>query len=87
MLADEAVKIVKARSMRSFGKKGKDIKSFINITGALLIRSIERSERIHQAICSRGFDGRIRMLKDFRLRATDIVFALVAISILLIFRN
>jgi cobalt/nickel transport system permease protein len=87
VLADEAVKIVKARSMRSFGKKGKDIKSFINITGALLIRSIERSERIHQAICSRGFDGRIRMLKDFRLKAADIVFALVAISIFLIFRN
>ena len=87
VLADEAIKIIKARSIRSFGKKGNDIKTFINITGALLIRSIERSERIHQAICSRGFDGRIRMLKDFRLRATDMVFAGITISLFIIFRK
>ena len=87
VLAEEVMKIIKARNMRSFGKKGKDIKSFISITGVLLVRSIERSERIYQAICSRGFDGQIRLLKDFRLRGTDILFALVTISIFIIFRK
>ena len=87
VLADEVMKIVKARSMRSFGKRGKGMKSFINIIGVLLVRSIERSERIHQSICSRGFDGHIKLLKDFRLRATDIVFALAAISLFVMFRK
>jgi len=87
VLAEEVMKIVRARNMRSFGKKGKDIRSFINITGVLLVRSIERSERIYHAICSRGFDGHIRLMKDFRLRRTDIIFALAAISVFVIFRR
>ncbi len=87
VLLEEALRIVRARNMRSFGKKGRGIRSFTNIVGVLLVRSIERSERIYQAICSRGFDGRIRLIKDFRLRFTDIVFATVAIAAFIIFRS
>ena len=87
VLVEEVMKIIRARNMRSFGGKGRDIKTFINITGVLLIRSIERSERIYQAICSRGFDGQIRLLKDSRLRFTDIIFAVITITLFIIFRK
>ncbi len=87
VLVEETMRIVRARNMRSFGKRGKNIKSFTNIVGVLLVRSIERSERIYQAICSRGFDGQIRLVKDFRLRFTDIIFATTAIAVFIIFRR
>lgn len=87
VLAEEVMRIVRARNMRSFGGKGKDIKTFININGVLLIRSIERSERIYQAICSRGFDGHIRLLKDSRIRFTDIMYSVITITLFIIFRK
>lgn len=87
VLAEEVMRIVRARNMRSFGGEGKDMKTFININGVLLIRSIERSERIYQAICSRGFDGHIRMLKDSSIRLVDIIFAVITITLFIIFRK
>jgi cobalt/nickel transport system permease protein len=86
VLAEEAMRIVRARNMRAFGKHGRDIRTFINIIGTFLIRSIERSERIYHAICSRGFDGRINLLRDVRLKSTDIIFALTAVSAFIILR-
>ena len=32
--------------------------------GMLLIRSLNRAERIHGAMCSRGWDGEVRWLDD-----------------------
>ena len=86
VLAEEAMRIVRARNMRAFGKHGRDIKTYINIIGTFLIRSIERSERIYHAICSRGFDGRIRLLRDINLKFTDIIFALISVSVFIILR-
>ena len=87
VLVEEVMKIIRARNMRSFGNKGKDIKSVINILGVLLVRSIERSERIYQAICSRGFDGQIRLLKDYKTGFADIIFAVITIAVFIIFRK
>lgn len=87
VLAEETMRIIRARNMRTFGKKGKGIKSFISIVGVLLVRSIERSERIYQSIFSRGFDGRIRLLNSSSLRLNDIIFAVVTISFFTIFRT
>ncbi len=87
VLAEETMRIVRARNMRTFGRGSRDIKMLINIIGVLLIRSIERSERIYQSICSRGFDGQIRMLKDFKIGPADICYALITITLFFIFRQ
>jgi cobalt/nickel transport system permease protein len=87
VLAGEAMRIVRARNMRAFGRHGRDIKTFINITGTFLLRSMERSGRIYQAICSRGFDGRIRLLRDVGIKLFDIVYALTSVSLFMIFRT
>jgi len=80
------MRIVRARNMRAFGRHGRGIKIFINIIGTFLIRSIERSERIYHAICSRGFDGRINLLRDTKLKFTDVMFALISVSVFIILR-
>jgi cobalt/nickel transport system permease protein len=39
--------------------------------GVLLSKSVQMSGEVHQAMRSRGFRGEIRLLEDFRARATD----------------
>ncbi len=87
VLMEEAMKILRARDMRSFEKRGKEMKVFINLIGVLFIRTIERSERIYQAMLSRGFHGRIDTMKVHRLSAADIVFALISLVLLYLFRR
>ncbi|MEW6601573.1 MAG: cobalt ECF transporter T component CbiQ [Nitrospirota bacterium] len=86
VLAEEAMRIVRARNMRTFGKQGSGIKPFINIVSIFLLRSIERSERIYHAICARGFDGRIRLLKNFSIGIPDVLFAVLSVSAFLMLR-
>jgi cobalt/nickel transport system permease protein len=45
-----------------------------NVTGTLLVRGVERADRVGQAMRCRGFDGRFRSLTDFRTTWRDVVF-------------
>lgn len=87
VLMDEAMKIIRARDMRSFGNRGKGLRVFINMTGMILIRTIERSERIYSAMLSRGFDGRLGTVKRYSVSLSDIVFAMLSLSVFFLFRR
>jgi cobalt/nickel transport system permease protein len=52
-----------------------------HVAGTLLVRSHERSERVAQAMRSRGFDGTYRSLSDFRTRFADVAFFLLAAAV------
>lgn len=80
VLMEETMKIARARDMRSFGKKEKGIKTFTSLLGVLFVRTIEKSERIYQAMLSRGFDGRIRTVKPYRISAADFVFFAMSLT-------
>lgn len=45
------------------------------LVGMLLVRSLERSERVLQAMKCRGYTGRLHLLSSFRLRPADSLFA------------
>jgi cobalt/nickel transport system permease protein len=45
-----------------------------HVAGTLLVRGYERAERVGQAMCCRGFDGRFRSLTEFRTTARDVAF-------------
>lgn len=87
VLLEEGMKILRAREARTFGKKGKEIKTYISLISVLLLRSVERAERIHQAMLSRGFQGEIRVLKTHIFRLQDLFFALFSVTIFYVFRN
>jgi cobalt/nickel transport system permease protein len=87
VLLQESLRMIRAREARSFGSRGKEIKTFIKLISVLLIRSIERAERIYQAMVSRGFRGEIRVLRRHRVTYYDILFAVVSISIFYLLRN
>jgi cobalt/nickel transport system permease protein len=55
--------------------------------GTLVVRGVDRGERVAQAMRCRGFDGRFRTLTTDRLRWTDGAFAatvLIAFALLCI---
>ena len=59
VLLQEALSMDRARAARSFGRKSYSFSMWGTFIGQLLIRTIERSERIHRAMLSRGFTGNI----------------------------
>ncbi|MFH1702157.1 MAG: cobalt ECF transporter T component CbiQ [Nitrospirota bacterium] len=87
VLLEETLRILRAREARSFGKKGKEIKTFIRLISILLLRTLERSETIYQAMLSRGFRGEIRVLKKHRLKPQDTLFALTFVILFYVLRN
>ncbi|MBI4595338.1 MAG: cobalt ECF transporter T component CbiQ [Candidatus Tectomicrobia bacterium] len=87
VLMEETMKMVRARDMRSFGKNGSGIKIFVNLIGVLFIRTVERSERIYQAMLSRGFKGKVESSKIYRISGTDIVFTMLALAVFYLFRK
>ncbi|MGV8074440.1 MAG: cobalt ECF transporter T component CbiQ [Syntrophobacteraceae bacterium] len=76
VLTDEALRMARARSLRSFGRKGMGLKVFSYMIGQLLLRTLDRAQRIHLAMRCRGFDGRIRVTHPLKVRRCDIAFLL-----------
>src|SRR6185295_11254426 len=44
-----------------------------HVTGTLLVRGYEQSERVQQAMRCRGFDGRFRTLTEFQTSPVDVI--------------
>ncbi len=86
VLAEEVMRMVRARDMRSFGTRGTGIKVFVRILGTLFLRTLERAERIYSAMLSRGFQGDIPILKPFHFKAVDLVFLAVTAFFAFLFR-
>jgi cobalt/nickel transport system permease protein len=86
VLMEEAMRIVRAREMRSFGTRSAGIKVFVRLIGVLFLRTVDRAERIYYAMLSRGFQGDIPSLKRSRIAAADLVFMAATILFLGVFR-
>lgn len=76
VLGGEAMRLVRARALRSFGKRGFGMKVFASVVGHMLLRTLDRAQRVHRAMLSRGFDGEIRVLRPLRIAPIDVGFTL-----------
>jgi cobalt/nickel transport system permease protein len=74
VLVDEAARMVRARSLRSFGHNGTGLRVFGNMVGQLLLRTMDRAQRIHLAMRCRGFDGQIHLMKRLKIGPREIFF-------------
>ncbi len=86
ILVEEAMRMVRARDMRSFGKKGGELKYFVNMVGTLLVRAIERAERVYHAMLSRGFNGIMPYRRKVNFSGKDFIFIVLSLLLLYIFR-
>ncbi|EBA17377.1 Cobalt ABC transporter CbiQ, permease subunit [Roseobacter sp. SK209-2-6] len=84
VLREEYQRLRTSMKLRGFrpGTNWHTYRSFGYLVGMMLVRAIERSERILAAMKCRGFSGRIMLLEDFRFRRADLLFVLALSSAL-----
>ena len=50
------------------------LKVFGSLTGHLLMRTLDRAQRIHLAMSCRGFDGEIRLMRPLKAGRAEIIY-------------
>lgn len=86
VLSEETMRIVRARDIRSFGKRGMEAKVAVRIIGSLFLRTVERAERIYRAMLSRGFRGEIPVLRRHGITKGDMLYLILTVGCLVAFR-
>jgi len=86
VLTEESERMVRARAVRSFSGRTMHFKTFVSLIGHLLLRTLDRAERVYRAMCCRGFNGDIRILRSLRISLKDIVFVIIWVVLFISFR-
>ena len=88
VLVDEVQRLLRARSARSAkidGQAGGPLawraRAAGGMAGALLIRSLDRSERIYLAMLARGYDGQVRRTAAGPLRRSSYMALAVVLAV------
>lgn len=95
VLADEVLRMLRARSARSATAPGRRSGGTLwwrgkvagRMAGSLMIRSLERSERIYSAMLARGYRGEMQLLAPPHLQRSDVMVlagALVLLATILV---
>lgn len=87
VLAEEAQRMARARELRSFRKSGRGIGVLSSMVGHLLLRTWERAERIHIAMCCRGFNGSATTHRTAGFERADLFFLLGWIALFSLLRR
>jgi cobalt/nickel transport system permease protein len=76
VLREEYLRLRQAMKARGFRPSTgwHTYRSFGYLVGMMLVRSLERSERILEAMKCRGFTGRLPLLEQWRVGITDLAF-------------
>ena len=96
VLTDEVFRLIRARESRSAASTGKRAGGGVfwrakvagNMAGQLFLRSYERSDRIYNAMLSRGYSGHLYTLNPHEMKPGDYyvtAFAIAAIFIVQVF--
>jgi cobalt/nickel transport system permease protein len=84
VIDDEYHRLRRAMKTRGFRPRtdAHTLRTLGYLIGMLLVRALERSERILQAMKCRGFTGRLPLLDSLRFSGRDAVFAGAVLSVL-----
>ncbi len=74
VIGDEALRMMRSVRIRSAGPGKPSLQTYGSLAGTLLIRSMDRAQRVYRAMASRGFDGQVRMLHRSRPGLQDLLF-------------
>ena len=80
VLLEEFVRSIQAYSLRSFHGENVRFKAWGSLLGQLLIRSINRANRIYQSMLCRGFDGEVKLMRTHKVQKPDLVYLIAWIS-------
>ena len=80
VVADESVTMVRGVVLRSSGKRALRLRVYGTLLGRLLLRSLDRAERVYRAMVARGFDGEIRLRHQPSFRWMDACFVCICLA-------
>jgi len=83
VLMAEGQRMYRARALRSFQSRGVDMKTYGHLIGGLLLRTLDRAQRIHLAMLCRGFDGTIRTRRAPQLNGWGIAVLFLSCLVLI----
>jgi cobalt/nickel transport system permease protein len=86
LLAEEALRLIHARELRSFGRKAKGVKSTGAIIASLLGRTLQRARRIHEAMSARGLHFTLPQYEKLRISAKDMLLLVGTLSAFVLLR-
>jgi cobalt/nickel transport system permease protein len=92
VLSDEALRLIQARAARSAVVDGRRSGGSLlwrgkvtgRMVGSLMLRSMERSERIYNAMVARGYQGQMRILNRPQMARVDYLFLIVSITLFVV---
>jgi len=86
LFLDEEKRIFIGANSRGWVRKTNlsSLKTMGNLVGMLLVHSFERTERIRDAMVSRGYNGRLKILDEFTLSYKDFIKASLIIALALL---
>ena len=64
----------------------KGMKVFTGIVGTLFLRTVERADRIYQAMLSRGFSGTLHTTRQYALKGSDALLLAITFTVLYLLR-
>ncbi|MCX6995523.1 MAG: cobalt ECF transporter T component CbiQ [Kiritimatiellaeota bacterium] len=71
VVADQSVKTLRGVELRSAGARALRPRVYGSLIGQLLLRSLDRAERVYRAMVARGFDGALRVPRPSSFCWTD----------------
>lgn len=86
VLIDEAARMVRARSLRSFNSNVMAFGLFAPLVGQLFFRALDRAKRIHLSMCCRGFEGHFRTIGPMNFGPKEIEYVIGWSSLFLFLR-
>ncbi|WP_378955909.1 cobalt ECF transporter T component CbiQ [Pelosinus sp. sgz500959] len=86
VLLEEFIRTLRAYSLRSFHGEGIQYGIWGSLLGQLLLRTIDRAQRIYQAMLCRGFDGEVRLRGQKKLVGMDVIYLLGWSAVFIILR-
>jgi cobalt/nickel transport system permease protein len=74
VLIEEAFRIIYAYALRSPFKRGVNIKHIGSLMGQLLLRTLDKAERIYASMCCRGFNGQYKSSNKNPYQLSDLIY-------------
>jgi cobalt/nickel transport system permease protein len=82
----EYIRLANSMKIRGFRAKSNlhTYKTLAYMIGMILVRSLDRAQRVHNAMLCRGFKGNLYSLKTFSINKRDIVSLVLATAIIIV---
>ena len=86
VLLEDAIAMITAYRLRSNGRKGPKLSEIGLFIGQLLLRSMDRAERVYNAMKCRCYSLQDRVSKQIPLKLSDWVFFGIGLASAIVFR-